>query len=263
MGAQTRHSLDRARAVLASQSSLSVELAHELFRAAMGLSSSPALRNALADAAATLERRRKLASAAFTSSSTDAKKVVASLVEMRWSDPEDIQAALEDLAIRVCAASAGNDTDLVGELLAISGVVHQDPELELTLGSKRVVAEGKVALLSALLKKKVSAQALAIVSHLVSDPRGRRIGAMLHSGARTVADHHGKGLAVVTVAHPLSAEQSATIADMLMSRYGRHHYVAEVWNPDIVGGVKIRVGDHVIDGSIATRLQDLRIQLAG
>lgn len=263
MGAQTRHSLDQARSILAGSGSLGVELANELFRAAMGLSGAPALRNALADSAATAERRQKLASQSFASLSTDAKKLVASLVDMRWSDPEDIQAALEDLAIRVCAGSVAEDTDLVGELLAISGVVHQDPELELTLGSKRVPAEGKVSLLSALLKKKVSSQALSIVSHLVSDPRGRRIGAMLHSGARTVADHHGKGLAVVTAAHALSAQQNVAIADMLMSRYGRHHYVAEVANPDIVGGVKIRVGDDVIDGSIATRMQDLRIQLAG
>jgi F-type H+-transporting ATPase subunit delta len=86
---------------------------------------------------------------------------------------------------------------------------------------------------------------------------------MLYSAARTVADHHGKGLAVVTVAGSLSPQQTSAIAEMLRSRYSRHHYVAEVTNPDIVGGVKIRVGDDVIDGSIATRMQDLRIQLAG
>jgi F-type H+-transporting ATPase subunit delta len=39
--------------------------------------------------------------------------------------------------------------------------------------------------------------------------------------------------------------------------------VAEVLNPDVVGGMKIRVGDDVIDGSIQARLADLRTQLAG
>lgn len=263
MGAQTRHSLDQARSILAKSTSMTVELASELFQGAMGLSGSAALRQALADSAASTDRRQVLANQAFASLSTDAKKLVEALVDMRWSHPEDIQAALEDLAIRVCAGSAQPDTDLVGELLAISGVVHQDPELELTLGSKRASAEGKVSLLTALLGKKVSAEALAIVSHLVSDPRGRRIGAMLQNAAQTVADHHGKGLAVVTAAKALSAKQSQTVDEMLASRYGRDHYLALVINPDVVGGLKIRVGDDVIDGSIATRLHDLRVQLAG
>jgi len=263
MGAQTRHSKDQARSILAGQSSLTVELATELFRGAMALSRSKALRAALSDSAATIERRRALADQAFASLSTDAKKLVLALVEMRWSHPEDIQATLEDLAIRVCAGSAGDDIDLVGELLAISGVIHQDPELELTLGSKRAVVEGKVSLLTALLGAKVSQQALSVVSHLVSDARGRRIGAMLQQAAQTVADHHGKGLAVVTVAHKLDQKQISSIHDLLNSRYGRDHYVALVHNPDVVGGFKVRVGDDVIDGSIATRMQDLRVQLAG
>jgi len=263
MGAQTRHSLDQARASLAGQTTLSVDLAKALFQAAMALSGSPALRNALSDQAASTERRHSLAASAFASLSTDAKKVVSSLVDMRWSRSEDIQAALEDLAIRVCAGSADPSTDVVGELLQISRVVHQDAELELTLGSKRVRAEAKVSLLAALLGKKVSGQALAIVSHLVSDPRGRRIGAMLSLAARTVADHHGKGLAVVTVAKNLSAKQLAGIETMLGKHYGREHYVAQVVNPDVIGGAKIRVDDDVIDGSIATRLKDLRLQLAG
>jgi F-type H+-transporting ATPase subunit delta len=38
--------------------------------------------------------------------------------------------------------------------------------------------------------------------------------------------------------------------------------LAEVHNPDVIGGLKIRVGNDVIDGSIQTRLQDLRTQLA-
>lgn len=263
MGAQTRHSLDRARISLDGQTTLSVDLGQALFQAAMALSGSPALRTALSDQSASIERRQVLAAGAFASLSTDAKKVVSSLVEMRWSRAEDIQAALEDLAIRVCAGSAEPTSDVVGELLQISRVVHHDAELELTLGSKRVGAEGKVSLLKALLAKKVSTQALAIVSHLVSDPRGRRIGAMLSLAARTVADHHNKGLAVVTVAKALSAKQLSAIEAMLANHYGRSHYVAQVINPDVIGGAKIRVDDDVIDGSISTRLKDLRLQLAG
>lgn len=263
MGAQTRQSLDQARTLLAGRSALGLPLAENLFAAAIGLSGSPALRNALSDSASEASARKKLAAQAFASLSTDAKKVVDELVSMRWSSAEDLQGALEDLGIRVCAGSADAKTDLVGELLAISSLVHSNAELELGLGSKRAHARDRANLMGSLLGKKVSGEALAIARHLVSDPRGRRIGAMLQSAAVTVADHHGKGLAVVSVAKSLNQAQRANVQKLLGKHYGRDHYVAEVINPDVVGGMKIRVGDDVIDGSIQARLADLRTQLAG
>jgi F-type H+-transporting ATPase subunit delta len=262
MGAQTRQSLVAARSFLVGSAATSRELAMNLFAAALGLSSSPALRGALCDAVAEPVAKGALASKAFASLSADAKKLIGQLVSLRWSRPEDLQGALEDLGIRGLAGSAGQSTDLVGELLAISSVIHSDSELELTLGSKRVPAPHKTRLLSALLGTKVSVEALAIANHLVSDPRGRRSGAMLLFAAETVADHHGKGLAVVTVAKPLSSAQKSHVEGLLRQHYGKDHYLAEVHNPDVIGGLKIRVGNDVIDGSIQTRLQDLRTQLA-
>ena len=109
----------------------------------------------------------------------------------------------------------------------------------------------------------MSAEAEAIVRHLVSDSRGRRIGRMLGDAAEIVADQGGKGLAVVTVATPLSAAQQAHIEKLLEKKYQRPHYIAQRIDDSVVGGARIRVGDDVIDGSVATRLQDLRMKLAG
>jgi F-type H+-transporting ATPase subunit delta len=86
---------------------------------------------------------------------------------------------------------------------------------------------------------------------------------MLDHAAETVADQSGKGLAVVDVARPLNASQKSSIEALLVTRFGRPHYIAQRVNPDVVGGARIRVGDTIIDGSIAHRLQDLRGKLAG
>jgi F-type H+-transporting ATPase subunit delta len=262
MGAQTRHSLDHARELLAGHRGLTHDFAANLFAAALALSGSKALRQALCDSSSEPTRRSSLADQAFASLSTDARKLVGELVVMKWSHPDDLQAALEDLAVRVCAV-AGADSDIVGELLAVSSMVHSDAELELALGSKRASGVAKASLVTSLVSGKVSAPTVAIVSHLVRDPRGRRIGAMLQTAAEVVADQSGKGLALVTVARPLSSTQRSSIERLLEGRYGRGHYVAQVVNPGVVGGAKIRVGNDVIDGSIQTRLLDLRTKLAG
>lgn len=262
MGAQTSQSLVRARESAAGFGA-SHELATHLFAAAMGLSGSSALRNALADSSADSKSLQALASAAFASLSTDAKKLVGQLVALPWSKAEDLQAALEELGIRVLTRAAGDSADVIGELLAISTLVHSDPEVELAIGSKRASSSAKAELVSALVGGKVSAEAESITRHLVSDSRGRRIGRMLMSAAEIVADEMGKGLAVVTVARPLTATQHQHIVRFVQEKYGRPHYVAQQVDSGLVGGARIRVGHDVIDGSVATRLQDLRIKLAG
>ena len=70
-----------------------------------------------------------LAKGAFASLSTDAKALIGELVALRWSSPLDLQAALEELGIRVLAGVSGGSSDLVGELLAVSKLIHSDPEV--------------------------------------------------------------------------------------------------------------------------------------
>jgi F-type H+-transporting ATPase subunit delta len=262
MGAQTSHSLVKARSSLASYAPTR-ELAAHLFAAAMGLSGSSALRGSLGDSSADPTALQALARSAFASLSTDARALVGELVALRWSSPRDIQAALEELGVRVLAQVSGDSSDLVGELLAVSDLIHSDPDVELAIGSKRASAEAKATLVSALVGGKVSVEAEAIVRHLVSDPRGRRIGRMLMGAAETVADQGGQGLAVVSVAKPLSGAQLAQIESLVHKKYQRSHYIAQRVDGSLVGGARIRVGDDVIDGSVATRLQDLRMKLAG
>jgi len=262
MGAQTTQSLAKARESLSGHSATS-ELAASLFAAALGLSGSKALRGALADSSAEQKALQVLAKGAFASLSTDAKALIGELVSLRWSSPLDLQAALEELGIRVLAGVSGGSSDLVGELLAVSKLIHSDPEVELAVGSKRAPANAKAHLVGALIGGKVSSEAEAIVRHLVADPRGRRIGRMLMNAAEIVADQGGKGLAVVSVAKPLNAAQLGHIDDLVQKKYHRPHYIAQQIDDSVVGGARIRVGDDVIDGSVATRLQDLRMKLAG
>lgn len=261
MGAQTRQSLEAAKRLLEGPGGPSAGLAADLFRAALALSGTKPVRSALADSSASPDARAALAGKVFSSLSADARDLLGQLVRLPWSAPEDIQAALEDLAIRVSASHS--DADIVGELLQVSTLVHSDPDLELALGSKRALVEAKTSLVTTLIGSRVSPETTQIVTHLVSDPRGRRIGSMLREAARVVADQAGQGLAMITVAKPLGAAQKQSIAAFLRSTYGREHYLAEDVAPELIGGVKIRVGNDVIDGSIATRLNDVKTQLAG
>lgn len=263
MGAQTNQSLVATKDFVSGTGGNAMDLAEGLFAAAVGLSSSPPLRSQLTDSSIDIAVRRRVAERAFSSLSTDVKGVIADTVALRWSRSEDLQMALEDMGIRSAASTAGASSDVIGELLAVSSMIHGNPDIELGLGSKRAAPAARAQLVKSLVAGRVCEQTLAIVAHLVTDPRGRRIGAMLDHAAETVADQSGKGLAVVDVARPLNASQKSSIEALLVTRFGRPHYIAQRVNPDVVGGARIRVGDTIIDGSIAHRLQDLRGKLAG
>jgi F-type H+-transporting ATPase subunit delta len=141
--------------------------------------------------------------------------------------------------------------------------VSSDAGLELALTSKLGRADAKLDLVNALLASKVSAHTLAIVRHLVRQPRGRRIGQLLRFAASVVADQAGTSIATVTSASALAPAQLERLNKSLAVRYGRELSINQVVDPTVVGGVRVQIGDDVIDGSIATRLKDLRLQLAG
>lgn len=263
MGAQTSQSLAATRDFVAGARGDAMAIAHGLFAAAVGLSGSQALRSQLCDSSTDVALRQKLAESAFATLSDDVRDLVSRAVALRWSRAEDLQAALEDMAIRFCATSNSESADVVGELLAISDFVHSNADVELGLGSKRASAQARATLMKAFTDSHVSPEAAAIAQHLVTDPRGRRIGAMLYTAAEAVADQNGKGLAIVHVATPLNDRQNAHVEAVLQDTFHRPHYVAQRIDPSVVGGARIRVGDTVIDGSIASRLKDLRTQLAG
>jgi F-type H+-transporting ATPase subunit delta len=121
----------------------------------------------------------------------------------------------------------------------------------------------KAALVERLLGGKANPATVSIVRHLVQSPRGRRIGELLQSAAETVADASGRIVATVTAAAPLSDAQLAKLTSTLTTQYGREPRIALRIDPTVIGGLRVQIGEDVIDGTVASRLADLRLQLAG
>ena len=53
------------------------------------------------------------------------------------------------------------------------------------------------------------------------------------------------------------------LADALSRHYGREIHLNVIVDPDVLGGVRVDIGDEVIDGTVAIRLQDARRRIAG
>lgn len=263
MGSATRQALATARAALSEISGADLATAQSLFAAARVVSSSHQLRAAIADAEADPAAKAGLLDAVFGSALTpDARGLLGVVAAQRWSRSEDVLEGIEELGLRVAAATAPEGTELEAELFTFGRAVGSDAELELALSSKLGSNDAKVALVDRLLTD-ASPQARTIMSQLVQEPRGRRIGELIRHAAAVVADASGFAVATVTSAAPVAPAQLQRLAAGLSAKYGRHLRINQVIDPAILGGLRVQVGDDVTDGTIAKRLGDLRLQLAG
>jgi F-type H+-transporting ATPase subunit delta len=265
MGSATREAVASARAALSELAprDVTLQLAEQLFAANRVIGDSSQLRALLSDPSGEIDEKRAAIAAVFGSSlHAAAQKLLGVVAGSRWSNDGDLLDGIEELAYRAAAVSAGSTVSIDDELFAFGTAVSSDNELELAVGSKLDDSGAKVALVERLLAKKASPQTLAIVRHLVQVPRGRRIGAALRHAASVVADQAGLAVATVTSASPIAAGQLSRLRKSLSASYGRELRINQVVDPSIIGGLRVQLGDDVIDGSVASRLGELRLQLA-
>ncbi len=262
MGSATREAIAAAKAALAAQSGSATLAAGEaLFAAGRVIGDSTQLQSALTNSAADPSAKGKVVTKIFGSLDSEARELLLGLVGSRWSEPVDMLAGIEEIAIRIMALSADHSVDIPAELFAFGAAVTSNAELELAVGSKLGDPEAKVALVDTLLSGKASEQSIAIIGHLVRQPRGRRIGALLRYAAGIVADQAAQAIATVTVATPLADAQVERLRAGLAKKYGVIR-VNQVIDASIIGGMRISIGDVVIDDSVATRVKELKLQLA-
>lgn len=262
MGAATRSSAAAAVDALTAMKRPSADLGEQLLASARAVASSRQLVTILVDPSVPADQRALLAQRAVGGSlGLQARTLLGVLAGGRWSEPEDLVGAIEEVGIRALATSKSAE-GLESELFTVRRAVTSDGRLELALGSQASPAAARLALVDSLLRSAGPATR-AIVRHVVQLPRGRKPVEALDRAQGIVADATGRLVAVVETARPLSAAQANAVSERLESAYGRKIALNQVIEPDLVAGLRITVGDDVIDGTVRARLDDLRLRLAG
>jgi len=195
-----------------------------------------------------------------------ALELVADVVRLRWSKPSELSDAIETLAVTAESAraeQAGQIDDLEDELFRFSRVVEGEPELRGALAGAGLPDERKQGLVDALLGGKVTPATLQLITELVLRPRGRSLEGGLAEYGRLVAQRRQRLVALVRSPVELSEAQRTRLAAVLAAAYGHEVHLNIELDSEAVGGLSIQIGDEIIDGTIAGRLDDVRRRLAG
>ncbi|KRV49466.1 ATP synthase F0F1 subunit delta [Wenjunlia vitaminophila] len=188
------------------------------------------------------------------------------MVRSRWSRPRDLADAVEELSVTaelVVAEREGRLDDVEDELFRFSRILQSSTELRQALTDRSAPGTARGDLIGSLLGGKAHAVTERLITRLVTHPRGLSLDVGLENYSRLAAARRGRMVAVVTTAVPLSSGQKDRLGSVLARLYGRDVHLNLDVDPEVRGGISVRVGDEVIDGSISSRLDEAARRLAG
>lgn len=263
MGTATKHALAAVKREIDTLTQADADSARALFGAVDALAASKPLASAFAERGAGTDAKRALAERVFGARVGGAGlRVLVTALTQNWESDNDLVVGVQEAAIRSLAQATGAHDRLGAELDTFLDTVSSNGELELTLSSRLGGAEGKLALIDRLFGSRLDQDAMRIIRSLVQVPAGRRIRRAVTWARAVVADQANRQVAVVTVARPLPQPQLERLKAGLTARFGREVSVNEVVDPSVLGGMRIELGDELMDDTAAARLKQLRLQLA-
>jgi F-type H+-transporting ATPase subunit delta len=250
-------------AISSAESAQAAQVGEDLFGLAGVLRSTPGLRRVVTDAAVDADAREGLARQLFQGKVDPLSlDLLVTAVRHRWTATRHLADVLEYLGVVAVVRSAEDPGRLADELFSFARLLADNPGLRNALGDPTRSEEDKRALLDGLLSGRILAPTSRLVQQSLAGSY-RTVSAAVLDYQKTAAAVHGERVATVRSARPLTDEERQRLQGSLTAQYGREVHLNVVVDPRLIGGLRVEIGDDVIDGTIASRLDDAGRRLAG
>ena len=164
--------------------------------------------------------------------------------------------ALFDLALETSKIDVFDE-----EVKLVLDTMKSDKEFLTVLGHPQISGDKKLSILEKAFKGKISDEILVLFSVIFRKNREAQLIDALEIFVRKVKEHKGIETAFVTSAKPLSEEQAESIKEKLSKNLNKQIFIQADVDESLLGGVRIKVAGHIIDGSVKKQLDDLKKQL--
>ena len=167
--------------------------------------------------------------------------------------------ALFDLAVEEKAVPATEKS-----LSALQGMIAESPEFQRLLNSPIFKSEDQMAAIDALsMKAGVSGIAVNFTKLMCQNRRLPVLGQAIAGFQALVADAKGEMVAEVTSSEKLTAVQLKDLSAALKARVGKDVALTTKIDSSILGGLIVKIGTTMIDNSLKTKLQNLKVSMKG
>ncbi|NIP86156.1 MAG: ATP synthase F1 subunit delta [Planctomycetales bacterium] len=159
--------------------------------------------------------------------------------------------------------AAGGEAEVVIDEFQslVTEVLDAFPDFEKLLASPMISAEEKQDILHRALQGRISPLLLNFLRVLAKNERLAYVRPILDCLIDVHNQRRGRIRVDVTTAAPLDSGSAAELKERIRALLGREPELVPGADPDLIGGLQLRVGDTVYDGSVTTKLQQIRTRL--
>lgn len=167
-------------------------------------------------------------------------------------------------ALFEAAAEAGaqKPVELLKEIDVLREILAANPQFDELMKHPGIPKQEKLQVIDTVFRGRVSEELANFLHIVVSKERYGELPAIFAYFTDKVKELQRIGVAYVTTAVPLSAQQKEAVRIRLLETGGYRememHYRTD---PGVIGGMVVRIGDRVVDSSIRTKLSNLTKQL--
>ncbi len=276
MRASSRQALEQGKAVLARQTGVTAQTcydwADDLFALSDLVQGSSRIALALTDPARSLEDRVRLLQTLAENLSEVALTTVEGALSAAPSAQElpTVIETLGESAVQRGAQAEDKAIEIADELFSLERFVRANQQVRSALSDRNREPKYRVRLLQELfgssLSRPATTLALRAVSAVSRDSKledSVSLTGNLRHMRRDLAAAGDTVVATVQVATPLADAQAERLRDILSRRYQKNIHLQVSVEPSVLGGMKVRVGSQIFDGSLATIIQETKQKLAG
>jgi F-type H+-transporting ATPase subunit delta len=165
-------------------------------------------------------------------------------------------------AVLNAAQQAGQAREFVEELDSlVENVLNPYPQFEILLASALISYEDKLGILDRTFGGRASQLMMNFLKVLADHDRLSSLREIRKAAHRTYDEMQGLVRVHVTTATPLDDRLTGQITEQLRGMLGGEPKLERVVDPQLLGGIVLRVGDTIFDGSVATHLERIREQM--
>jgi F-type H+-transporting ATPase subunit delta len=243
------------------------QLSGELFAMADVLNREGQLRSTLADSGQPHSVREGLVRQVFGGRVSElAVDILLMVADRRWAHDMDLVLAIELLGAQAAFTVAEADGTLDAaedELFRFGRALDSSSSLQMALTDPSQSPKTKASVVRDLLQGRTTDATRNVLEYAVGHLHGRRIDAVVDDLCTLAAKQRERVVAEVRVAAPLDQTQERRLADALSRLKGRTVRLNVAVDPAVLGGVHVRIGDEVIDGTVSSRMEQARRALLG
>ena|SRR6185369_14125979 len=158
------------------------------------------------------------------------------------------------------ASSNGSLAGLAAEVQALAAVAGH-ARLRQYADDPKVTSNQTFDLIGSVLKTPLSEPTKNLLRAMIDNGRLAALPDVAAQFQALVNQRSGVSDAVVHSAYPIDASQLADVVASLEKRFGRKLNASVVVDPELIGGVRVVVGDEVLDTSVKARLEQMKVAL--